>query len=121
MHEDSLNHEQDETMALELAAVNVLEQRLTHALEAPPKLSIPSDFAARVAGRLPATVRPITVTATHYGYNAILISMVLLMAVLVAMASHATRSALEDTMLWLVFGQFIALTVWFSGWRRSLR
>ena len=78
------------------------------------------DFAARVASRLPAR-RPVSLTPTHYGQNAMLAGIVVILAALVVLAlrstGHATLGLLES----LLFAQFIALAVWFTVWRYGLR
>lgn len=96
-----------------------LDERLIRALETVPDPQIPADFAARVANRLPAR-RPVSLTATHYGQNAMLLGIVATLAVLLVLArtaGHASFGILES----FFFAEFIALTVWFSVWRYGLR
>jgi hypothetical protein len=95
-----------------------LDQRIVRALEAAPETRIPADFAARVAARLPAR-RPVSLTRTRYGQSATLIGLVSTLVALVFLASrgHAAFGLLES----LLFAQFIALAVWFTVWRHSLR
>jgi hypothetical protein len=95
-----------------------LDQRIVRALEIAPETRIPADFAARVAARLPAT-RPVSLTPTRYGQSATLIGMVITLVALVFLATrgHAAFGLLES----LLFAQFIALAVWFTVWRHSLR
>jgi hypothetical protein len=105
--------------------VDYLDQRIVRALETAPEPQIPADFAARVASQLPAR-RPVALTPTHYGQKAVLIGIVVTLAALLALAlnftalhstSHATFGLLES----LLSVQFLALAVWFSLWRHSLR
>ena len=105
--------------------VDYLDQRIVRALEAAPELQIPADFAARVASQLPAR-RPVSLTPTHYGQKAMLFGTVVTLAALLVLAlnftalhstSHATFGLLES----VLSAQFIALAVWFSVWRHSLR
>jgi hypothetical protein len=105
---------------LSLAAANHLDQRITRALEAAPEPYIPADFAARVAGRLPAR-RPVSLTQTHYGQNATLLGILVTLAALILLALHATGHASFVLLESLLFAQFVALAVWFSVWRHGLR
>jgi hypothetical protein len=97
-----------------------LDQRLIRALETAPVPNIPADFAARVASKLPAT-RPVSLTSTHYGQNAMLLGILATLAALVVLALHTTGHASFGLLESLLFAQFIALTVWFSVWRYGLR
>jgi len=65
----------DERMSEENTSTALMEERLIRALEAKPSAPIPADFATRIASQLPAK-RPASLTPTHYGRNAMLISMV---------------------------------------------
>jgi hypothetical protein len=96
-----------------------LDQRIVRALETAPEIRIPADFAARVAAQLPARRRPVSLTRTRYGQSATLIGLVVTLATLVLLATrgHAAFGLLES----LLFTQFIALAVWFTVWRHSLR
>jgi hypothetical protein len=102
------------------AATDDLDQRLILALETVPELRIPADFAARVASQLPAR-RPVSLTSTHYGQNAMLLGIFATLAALIVLtlntAGHASFGLLDS----LLFAQFIAFTVWFSVWRYGLR
>jgi len=113
-HQDQLDH------LLEMQQLEVLDQRITRALETIPEPRIPADFASRVASQLPAR-RPDSLTPTHYGQKAVLLSMLVTLAALIALAvrtpGHASFGLLES----LLFVQFIGLTIWLSIWRHSLR
>jgi hypothetical protein len=120
MHDEPLNHED-----LSQAAMESLDLRIVRALEIAPESHIPVDFAARVASQLPARC-PVSLTPTHYGQNAMLAGMLVTLAALLALAlhsnalhsaGHATFGLLES----LLSAQFIALAVWLSVWRHSLR
>jgi hypothetical protein len=97
-----------------------MDQRLTHVLETLPKISIPVGFAARVARQLPAE-RPVSLTTTHYGQTAMLIGIFITLAALLFLARHTTSHASFDLLESLLLAQFVALAVWFSIWRHSLR
>jgi hypothetical protein len=114
MHNDPLNPED-----LSPTAAENLDLRITRALEAAPEPHIPSDFAARVASRLPAR-RPVSLTPTHYGQNAMVIGILVTLAALILLALHTAGHASFGLLESLLFAQFVALAVWFSVWRHSL-
>ncbi len=98
-----------------------LDERLMRALEARPEVHIPTDFASRVASQLPAT-KAVSLTPTHYGRNAMLISMVVLAVALLALALHsADHSTLGLTLEWILCAQFLSIAVWFGTRREGLR
>jgi hypothetical protein len=109
---------------LSQSAIDHLDQQIIRALEVAPDPTIPAAFAARVAGRLPAR-RPVSLTPTHYGQKAAQIGVVVTFAALLVLALYATRHATGDAALGLLesvlFAQFLALIVWFTVWRHSLR
>ena len=102
------------------AAMEHLDERLIRALETVPEPQIPADFAARVASQLPAK-RPVSLTPTHYGYTAILLGMVATLVAMVVFALHTTGHAAFGLPESLLLTQFIALVVWLSVRRHSLR
>ena len=118
MHE-SLNPEDLSQSAMEPATEH-LDQRIVRALEAAPEPQIPGDFAARLASRLPAG-RPVSLTPTHYGKNAMLVGIALTLAALLVLARHTTGDAAFGLLESLLLAQFIALAVWFTVWRYGLR
>lgn len=101
--------------------VDELNERLTRALEAVPAPRIPSDFAARVASQMPAR-RPVSLTPTRYGQTMMLISAVVLLAVILALAAdRGAQTAVGLTMEWLLCAQFIVFTSWLSIRYRGAR
>jgi hypothetical protein len=102
------------------SAVEDLDQRIVRALETAPEVQVPSGFAARVASQLPAR-RPVSLTPTHYGRNAMLAGIAATLAALVFLALHSTGPATFGLLESLLFAQFIALAVWFTVWRYGLR
>jgi hypothetical protein len=117
MRDESLDHQHSTVTNID--QLTRLDQRLIHALEIAPEPRVPSDFAARVASLLPAR-RPVSITPTHYGYYAMVASMVILLAALLLLAPHGTdRSVFGLTLQWLLCAQFIGLTVWLSVRRHS--
>jgi hypothetical protein len=115
MRDESLNPED-----LSQSAMEALDQRIVRALETAPEPQIPAGFAARVASRLPAR-RPVSLTPTHYGQNAMLLGIVVILAALVVLALHSTGHATFGLLESLLFAQFIAFAVWFTIWRYGLR
>lgn len=119
MHDQPLNQNNVSPAATEQLD-QPLDQRIIRAIEAAPAPHIPVDFAARVASQLPAK-RPTSLTPTYYGQNAMLLAIVATLAALLVLAlrttGHATFGLLES----ILFAEFVALAVWFSIWRHSLR
>ncbi|NYF92129.1 hypothetical protein RBB79_20820 [Tunturiibacter empetritectus] len=111
----------DELMNSEFASRidDELDQRVLRALESAPLVEVPADFAARVAGRLPAR-RPVSLTATHYGRTAVFLGMILTLIILIAVTlyngRHATFGLAESVLL----TEFLALTVWLSVRRHGV-
>jgi hypothetical protein len=103
------------------AVEDELDQRILRALETAPSVEIPADFAARVASRLPARRRPVSLTPTHYGQNAVFLGMILTLVVLIALTLHNGRHATFGLAESLLLTQFLALTVWLSVRRYSVR
>jgi hypothetical protein len=123
MHDEPLNDlspKANRQPELDLILNQDLDQRLIRALEAVPDPQIPADFAARVARQLPAR-RPVSLTATHYGKNAMLLGIVSTLAVLLVLALNTTGHASFGLLESILLAEFIALTIWFSVWRYGLR
>jgi hypothetical protein len=99
-------------------AIHELDQRILHVLETAPELNVPADFAARVSRQLPAR-RPVSLTPTHYGRNAVLIGMVITLVALLALTLHNGTTAAFGLTQSLLLTQFIVLTVWLSIRRQS--
>ena len=120
MHDQPINSLPPEPTTAEVSEAAILDQRLVIALETTPTLWIPADFAARVARQLPAP-RPVAVTTTHYGDNAILVGILVTLLALVAAVlrsgGHAAFGLVESFLL----AEFLALAVWLSVRRYSLR
>jgi hypothetical protein len=130
MHNESLNQQPDsqrpaaqqftEHDAPSAVAHRELDLRLIRALENAPTLQIPADFAARVTARIPSR-RPISVSPTRYGYYAMLISMVVLLAAMLILARHAVdHTTLGLTLNWILCAQFIAIGIWISARRHDI-
>jgi len=91
-----------------------LEARITLALEAAPEISIPSDFAARIASQLPPLVT-VTVSPRRYGRSVAMICMGLLLALILVLAHRGTgTSLLWSSIEWLFSVQFALVAVWLA-------
>jgi hypothetical protein len=102
----------DAGMAMEACLIQVLESR--------PEVHIPAGFAARVASQVPAR-RPASLTPTHYGQRAMVVSVVALLIALLAWAPRITgHSALGLALEWILCAQFASLAYWL-GVRRPDR
>jgi hypothetical protein len=113
----------DESMNSKLvnrAADDELDLHILRALETAPSVEVPADFAARVASRLPVRRRPVSLTATHYGRNAVFLGMILSLVVLIALSLSSGRHATFGLAESLLLTQFIMLTVWLSVRRFSV-
>ena len=96
---------------------NALEERVVRALERVPEVTIPAEFAARVAAQVPVR-RTVSMTTSHYGLMAMRTSMAVLVIALVGVAMHATgRGMFGVVMEWVLCAELIALAVWMSGVR----
>ena len=122
LDQETPSHSADEPLDHHLDHLDELDRRIIRALEAAPRPYIPAGFAARIAQQLPEK-RPESLTPTHYGQWAVLIGTLASFAALLILArssehaGHATFGLVES----FLFAQFIALAVWFSVWRPSLR
>lgn len=99
---------------------NELEMRMVRALETKPEVSVPAEFAARVAARVPAR-REAVLTPARYGVIAIRVAIaVLVIALVVAGVRSADRSTVGTAVQWILCAQLVALAMWRSGvWERS--
>jgi hypothetical protein len=95
-----------------------LDLRILRTLEAAPELHVPADFVTRVSRQLPAR-RPVSLTPTHYGRNAVFIGMVITLIALLALTLHNGTTAAFGLTQSLLLAQFIVLTVWLSIRRQT--
>jgi RNA polymerase sigma factor (sigma-70 family) len=91
----------------------LLDARITLALETPPQLVIPPDFAARVAAQVPP-LTPMMLTPRGYGRSAAMICMGVLLALIFAFAHRAGASPLWTSMEWIFCAQFALVAVWLA-------
>jgi hypothetical protein len=105
MHEQRMRDAKDE-----------LDLRVTRALERVPEVTIPAEFAARVAAQVPKR-REMAARPARYGWMAMRSSMAVLVIAMVAVAMHAgQRSSVFGTMLeWMLCAELVGLAVWLGG------
>jgi len=91
-----------------------LEAKITLALETAPAISVPSGFAARIAGQLPPLTIA-TVTPRRYGRSVAMVCMCLLLALILIVAHRATgTSLLWSSIEWIFCIQFALVSVWLA-------
>jgi hypothetical protein len=115
MAEHSINPTDSESQQLEaqLPEAQLLDARITLALETAPQLMIPQDFAAKVAAQMPP-LKPVTLTPRGYGRNAALISLAVLLALIFAFAHRTGASPLWTSVEWIFCAQFALVAVWLA-------
>ena len=91
----------------------LIETRITLALETPPQLAIPPDFAARVAAQMPP-LTPVTLTPRGYGRKAAILCMWVLLGLIFAFAHRTAASPLWTSMEWIFCAQFALVAVWLA-------
>jgi Mg-chelatase subunit ChlI len=94
-------------------AKDALEERMVRALERVPEVTIPAEFAARVAGRLPVR-RAFAARPARYGLMTMRISVVVLVLALAAAAMHSGGRSVFGSVLG---AELVALAMWMSGVR----
>lgn len=120
MSGDEMNTEVPSEQAARELEERILEARIVLELERVPDLSvsIPEDFAARVAAQVPNRKAVASGPASHYGYTLMGVSLVVLfVAMLVLAARGFGSSTIGLAVEWSLFIQFLAITVW-MGTRR---
>ncbi len=96
--------------------MDALEERVTRALERVPEVTVPADFAARVAAQVPKRSE-MAARPARYGWMAMRISMAALVIALLAVAMHATgrSSVLGIALEWVLCAELVGLAIWLSG------
>jgi hypothetical protein len=123
MFNDNMNPElSDEQEARELQE-RAFDARIMRELERAPDLSssIPSDFASRVAGKVPQRKPVVLPRPAHYGRTLMAASSVVLLIALVVLAMQGFgNSAIGLGIEWCLCIQFLAIAVWMgTRFRRS--
>jgi hypothetical protein len=101
----------------------LLEARITLALETAPRSDVPPDFATKVAKQVPP-LKPVTLTPRGYGRHAAIGCMAVLLALIFICAYRVDTSLLWTSMEWIFCAQFALVAVWLAVWHarpRSLR
>jgi hypothetical protein len=110
MAEHSINPTDSESQMLD---AQLIEKRITLALETAPRPEIPQDFATRVAAQMPP-LTPVSLTPRGYGRNAAMICMGVLLALILVIAHRAGASPLWTWMEWIFCAQFALVAVWLA-------
>jgi hypothetical protein len=100
---------------LEPFAQDALDARISRALETPPQLSIPADFAAKLARQLPqlALTPAVMVTPARHGRNAAIVSMLVLLVLIFSFAPRVTGNSHLWLSMELVYcAQLVLLALW---------
>jgi hypothetical protein len=100
---------------------HALEMRIVHALEQPPQVRIPQDFAARVTAAIPpraVRLRQLRlqaqIPARRVGYTVAAVCMVAAAIAMLALAPHADQKTLYLTLECLLASQFCLLAAWLA-------
>ncbi len=112
---------QDESMKSaesELDEERRLDARVVRVLERVAEVKISADFAARVAGLVPARrVMRESVRTTRIGYWVMAVSLVVLVAAMVLVAASRSHGTVGVLVEWTLCGEFVGLAMWLSIWR----
>jgi hypothetical protein len=91
----------------------LLDARIVRALETPPQVEIPFDFAAKVVGQLPA--RAAAVSPARYGYRAGAACLLVLLGLILAFAHRLTGTSMFWVSTESIFcAQFALVAVWLA-------
>jgi hypothetical protein len=102
-----------------------LDAKIAHALETAPAVEIPAGFAARIAAQVPP-LETVALTPRHYGRNAAIVSVGVLLALIAVFAHRSMGSSLLWTSIEGVFCLQLALVAFWltagqgredSGWK----
>ena len=101
-------------------STDAVQMRILRALEARPEVSVPAEFAARVAAHVPVR-REAVLTPARYGMIAVRVAMaVLVVALVIVTMRSGDRGAVGLAVEWILGAQLVALALWRSGvWRRG--
>jgi hypothetical protein len=91
----------------------LLDARITLALETPPQPEIPPDFAAKVAAQMPP-LSQVSLTPRGYGRNVAMICMCVLLALIFVFAHRAGASPVWTSVEWIFCAQFALVAVWLA-------
>jgi hypothetical protein len=123
MHDEGMNT--GKTANTEEALLAELDAQIVRALEVQPEAAVPANFAARVMERVPARRRalrrPVAMRTTHYGWWAIMISLVVLPVALLAGEWYGGHTAMGAVVECLLYLQLVGLAVWMGVRQPGLR
>lgn len=92
-----------------------LDANIARALETAPAVEIPAGFAARVAAQVPP-LETVALTPRHYGRNAAIVSMGVLLALIAVFAQRSMGSSLLWTSIeWIFCVQLALVAFWLTG------
>ena len=123
MRGEEMNQKSIEELAQEMEE-RALDMRVISALEAVPDLSdsIPADFAARVAAKVPARRTAIAAAVpTHVGRVVMWVCLAVLLIAMLFVGRGAEHSVVSTVVVWTLFAQFLGLAVWLGvrQWRMN--
>ncbi len=102
-----------------------LDAKIARALETAPEVEISAGFAARVAAQVPP-LEAVALTPRHYGRNAAIVSVGVLLALIVVFAQRSMGSSLLwSSIEWIFCVQLALVAFWLtakhgqadSGWK----
>ncbi len=102
-----------------------LDAKIAHALETAPEVEIPPGFAARIASQV-SPLETVAFTPRHFGRNAAIVSVGVLLALIVVFAQRSTGSSLLwSSVEWIFCVQLALVAFWLtartgqvdSGWK----
>jgi hypothetical protein len=122
MHPEPLIHPEDHTRIARDTEDRALDARIVGALEESPRVQIPTDFAARVASRIPvrtAHLRTARIQARRVGYIVAAACLIVLAVAMLALATRSSHSAFYIALDWTLAAQFCVLAAWLGMPRRE--
>lgn len=92
-----------------------LDTKIVRALEAAPEVEISAGFAAKVAAQVPP-LEVVALTPRHYGRNAAIVSVGVLLALIVVFAQRSMGSSLLWTSIeWIFCVQLALVAFWLTA------
>jgi hypothetical protein len=122
MHPEPLINPEDHTRIARDTADRALDARIVRALEEFPRVQIPTDFAARVASRIPAhtaRLRSARIQSRRFGYTIAAACLIVLAVAMLAVAPRASHNTFWIVMECTLCAQFCLLAAWLGMPRRE--
>ena len=101
--------------------MNDLEHRITKALERAPDLSIPSDFAKRVAAHIRPRPAAPALPQRHFTRNTVVAALSILIVAMLIFLPSVTHLAVAVPVEYSLVAEFVGLIVFISLRPRALR